>query len=305
MEPDYDSILRQVCEDVTPYIGRGSQADYIPALARVNPDQFGICLTTLQGATHTVGDTRTRFSIQSISKVFALAMCLSLEGDRLWQRMGREPSGNAFNSLVQLEYEQGVPRNPFINAGAIVMADVLTSYLPDAAQDFLVFMRKISGSYAIDYNPEVAASEQSCGYMNAAIANLLKYHHRLHNEVTDVLHLYFQMCSLEMNCQELASAFLAFAGHRQFLFDGIRLTPSQVKRINALMQTCGLYDEAGDFSYLVGLPGKSGVSGAIAAVYPQRYAVCVWSPRLNDKGNSVVGMQALERLTSLTAESIF
>lgn len=303
---NYDNILRQIYRDTLGLQGQGRQADYIPALAEVDGNRFGISIETLAGEHYAMGDAAMRFSIQSISKVFALAMCLSLEGDRLWRRMGREPSGNAFNSLVQLEYEHGVPRNPFINAGAIVMADVLQAYLPDAGQDFLTFVRALCGRPDVDYNPQVAESEQACGYLNAAIANLLKYHHVLTGDVDEVLHLYFLMCSVEMNCQELAVAFLPFADHRrQFRFSGIALTPSQVKRINAVMQTCGLYDESGDFAYRVGLPGKSGVGGGIAAVCPGRYAVATWGPRLNEKGNSIMGLHALEQLTTLTAESIF
>lgn len=303
---NYDNILQRIYRDALALQGQGRQADYIPALARVDASQFGISIETLAGDRYAVGDAAVRFSIQSISKVFALAMCLSLEGDRLWRRMGREPSGNAFNSLVQLEYEHGVPRNPFINAGAIVMADVLLGYLADAERDFLEFVRALAGQPTIGYNEQVAASEQACGYLNAAIAYLLKYHHVLTGDVDEVLRLYFLMCSVEMSCQELATAFLPFADHRRrFRFSGIELTPSQVKRINAVMQTCGLYDESGDFAYLVGLPGKSGVGGGIAAVCPGRYAVATWSPRLNEKGNSVMGLHALEQLTTLTAESIF
>jgi glutaminase len=233
-------------------------------------------------------------------------MCLAIKGDELWKKIGKEPSGTAFNSLVQLEHEQGIPRNPFINAGAIVMADILLTHLDNPEQDFLRFVRAVAGNDTIDYNRQVAASERETGYLNAAIANLLKYHQTIENDIESVLHLYFLMCSIEMSCRELSLAFLAFADHRrEFNYDGIVLTSSQVKRINAIMQTCGFYDEAGEFAYLVGLPGKSGVGGGIVAIYPQQYSVAVWSPRLNSKGNSVMGLKALELLTSETKESIF
>lgn len=303
---NYQKILSSIWDEIRPYAKEGKQADYIPALAMVDPDQFGICLTTMKGESFHFGDSTTRFSIQSISKVFALALGLHLEGDELWKRIGREPSGSAFNSLVQLEYEKGIPRNPFINAGAIVMADIILSHLDDPEGEFLAFVRAFSGSDDISYNPEVASSEQSCGYLNAAIANLLKYHGNIKGDIGRVLHLYFMMCSLEMNCEELSRAFLAFADHkREFNYDGVKLTPSQVKRMNAVMQTCGFYDEAGEFSFLVGLPGKSGVGGGIAAICPMKYSVAVWSPRLNAKGNSIMGMKALELLTTKTSESIF
>lgn len=303
---DYQKTIEKIHNDVMAYAKLGKQADYIPALAAVNPDQFGLCIQTLEGGRYSTGQWDTRFSIQSISKVFTLAMCLSIKGDALWKRMGKEPSGNAFNSLVQLEYEHGIPRNPFINAGAIVMADILLSNLKNPEEEYLAFIRSISNNPTIEYNEALAESEQSCGYLNAAIANLLKYHHNIENHIHDVLHFYFMTCSVEMSCEELSRGFLPFANHRMpFAFEGCTLTASQVKRINAIMQTCGFYDEAGEFSYLVGLPGKSGVGGGIAAIYPSRYSVAVWSPRLNEKGNSVMGLKALELLTSETSESIF
>ncbi len=302
---DYNVILEDIYKEILPFAKEGSQADYIPALAKVDPDQFGMCLETVSGEVYDFMQADTRFSIQSITKVFALAMCLSLKGENLWQRVGKEPSGNAFNSLVQLEVEKGVPRNPFINAGAIVMADILMAMLEDPENEFLGFVRSLCCSDSVDYNIEVALSEREKGYLNAAIANMLKYHGTIENDIEDVLMFYFKMCSIEMSCRELARAFVAFTNSIPFDFYGYRLTPSQIKRLNAVMQTCGFYDEAGDFSYLVGLPGKSGVGGGIVAIYPMRYAVAVWSPRLNQKGNSVMGMKALELLTSATQESIF
>lgn len=302
---DYQKILKDIYEEIQPFAGEGAQADYIPALAKVDPDQFGIALKTIGGESYSWQKAQTRFSIQSISKVFAVAMGLSLKGENLWRIVGKEPSGTAFNSLVQLEVEKGKPRNPFINAGAMVVADLLMSELDDPDAAFLGFIRALSGSDTIDYNMEVAESEREKGYLNAAIANMLKYHGTIKNDIEDVLMFYFRMCSVEMSCEELAQAFLAFTNFAIFDHAGFKLTPSQIKRLNAVMQTCGFYDEAGEFSYLVGLPGKSGVGGGIVAVHPMRYSVAVWSPRLNSKGNSILGMKALELLTTYTQESIF
>lgn len=305
---NYQAILEHIREEIQPFANDGKQADYIPVLANVNPDQFGICLRLMSGEMYELGDSDVRFSIQSISKVFSLAIALSFEGKELWKRIGVEPSGTAFNSLVQLEYEHGKPRNPFINAGAIVTADVILSHLgKDKAETFFLdFVKELSRSNDIRYNPEVSQSEQSTGYLNAAIAYLLKYHHNIDNDINDVLHLYFTMCSLEMNCRELSEAFFKFAqSNIPFNHAGVQLTVSRVKRINAIMQTCGFYDEAGEFAFKVGLPGKSGVGGGIAALYPSRYSIAVWSPRLNNKGNSIMGMKALELFTTETSESIF
>lgn len=303
---DYLQILENIHKAILPYAKEGKQADYIPELAKVNPDQFGMSIHTIYGETASIEQADTRFSIQSISKVFTLAMCLSIKGDDLWKRVGKEPSGTAFNSLVQLEVEKGVPRNPFINAGALVMADILLTHFDNPEAEFLRFVRAVAGNDTIDYNKDVAISERENGYLNAAIVNLLKYHGTIENDIEEVLHFYFMMCSIEMSCRELSLAFLAFANHRRkFDYAGITLTASQVKRINAIMQTCGFYDEAGEFAYLVGLPGKSGVGGGIVAIYPLQYSVAVWSPRLNSKGNSVMGIKALELLTTETKESIF
>lgn len=303
---NYQKILEDLYEEIQPYAKEGKQAEYIPALKQVNPDQFGIYLQLLSGEAYKLGASDEKFSIQSISKVFSLAIALSIMGKDLWERVGKEPSGTAFNSLVQLEYEHGKPRNPFINAGAIVLADILLSNLDNPEQYFINFVRQLSGNEYINYSEEVAISEQSCSYLNASIAYLLKHHGNLQNKVEDVLHFYCMMCSVEMSCKDLAHAFAAFArSDEPFSYGGVNLSTSRVKRLNAIMQTCGFYDEAGEFSFLVGLPGKSGVGGGIVAVCPSRYSIAVWSPRLNSRGNSVMGMKALELFTTMTSESIF
>lgn len=302
---DYKSIIEGIYQEILPFSEKGRQADYIPALAKVDPNQFGMCLHTVDGEEYPFMSADVRFSIQSISKVFALAMCLSLKGESLWQRVGKEPSGTAFNSLIQLEIEKGIPRNPFINAGALVLSDILISELKDPEGEFLSFVRSLCGDDTVDYNMDVALSERETSYLNAAITNLLKHYGTIDNDIEDVLMFYLKMCSVDMSCRQLSKAFLAFTNHLPFEYAGFRLSTSRIKRLNAVMQTCGFYDEAGEFSYLVGLPGKSGVGGGIVAVYPMRYAVAVWSPRLNSKGNSVMGMKALELLTTRTNESIF
>lgn len=303
---NYEKILSEIAAEIEPLRTVGKQADYIPALAKVNPDRFGMCLATVGGDIYEWGDVTERFSIQSVTKVFSLSMALSYMGEELWTRVGKEPSGSAFNSLIQLELDRGIPRNPFINAGAIVVADVLMSVLDNPEADYLSFVREICGDDTVDYDREVASSEREKGYVNAAIANMLKYYGNLENDIEEVLRFYFLQCSVEMDCRQLAHAFLPFADRdRAFLFGDVRLTYSQVKRVNAIMQTCGFYNDAGEYSYLVGLPGKSGVGGGIGAVYPGRYAVATWCPRLNSKGNSVMGMKALELLTTYTHESIF
>ncbi|MDL2211087.1 glutaminase [Bacteroides sp. OttesenSCG-928-M17] len=303
---NYKQILTDIYKEIEPFKNEGEVASYIPELMKVNPDRYGICLCTVRGNEYAMGDSDVRFSIQSISKVFTLAISFHLLGEKLWKRIGVEPSGSAFNSVIQLELEKGIPRNPLINAGALVMSDILLSHLEHPEEEYLEFIRQISNSREVKYNESMAVSEREKGFLNASIANMLKYHGNIENDIERVLRFYFRQCSIHMNCRELSQAFLPFADHTHpFSFGKISLTASQVKRINAIMMTCGFYDEAGEFSFLVGLPGKSGVGGGIAAVCPKKYSVAVWSPRLNPKGNSVMGMKALELLTTKTEVSIF
>jgi glutaminase len=252
-----------------------------------------------------VGDWREPFSAQSITKVFTLALDLAREGDQLWEHVGREPSGNPFNSLVQLEYENGIPRNPFINAGALVVTDRLHTRTGDAAGELLAFLRAESGNPDLAFDEEVAASESAHGDRNAALAHFMASYGNVDNPVPVLLEQYFRQCSIAASCADLALAttFLARHGVRA---DGSRLlSRSQAKQVNAVMLTCGTYDAAGDFAYRVGLPGKSGVGGGIIAVVPGRCTLCVWSPGLDERGNSVAGVAALDRFTTLTGLSIF
>ncbi|GMT99092.1 glutaminase [Corallococcus caeni] len=302
---DYQAVLSEVWDAVRPVLGQGRVATYIPALAAVDPHRFGMALATVEGDVYGVGDWREPFSIQSISKVFTLALALSRDGDALWRRVGKEPSGNPFNSLVQLEYEQGIPRNPFINAGALVITDRLQRLTGDARGTLRDFLRAESGNPLVDFDPVIAASEAEHGHRNSALAHFMASYGNMESAVPEVLEHYFWQCSLAMSCADLARAcgFLARHGQRA---DGVRLlTRSQAKQVNAVMLTCGTYDAAGEFAYRVGLPGKSGVGGGIIAVIPNRCALCVWSPGLDARGNSVAGVEALDRFTTLTGLSIF
>lgn len=302
---DYSSILNTIYLESKALPVIGTIATTIPELASVNPDKFGIYLTTIDNQDFGVGDFEEKFSIQSVSKALSVAMAFSFLDEKVWQRVGVEPSGNPFNSLVQLEYEKGIPRNPFINAGALVIADILVSELKNPKQDFLAFIRILSGNESINYNERVAQSEKDTGYRNAALCNFLKSFGNIKNEVEVVLDFYFHQCSIEMTCKELAHSFFFFANEGKTKSGNQILSKSQVKRLNALMQTCGFYDESGEFTYKVGLPGKSGIGGGIAALYPNHFSVATWSPRLNEKGNSELGMAALELLTTKTGMSIF
>ena len=306
MTADYQKILDHIAIEVRPSFASGKIADYIPALAAAPRDCFGMAVTCVGGDEYGVGEADRRFSVQSISKVFALNMALRVIGAPLWDRLGREPSGNPFNSLVQLEYENGVPRNPFINAGALVVVDRLMDVCADPKEAMLDFVREATGCDDIGFDQEIAASEAAWGYRNRALANFLKGFGNLRHDVDEVLDIYFHHCALAMSCREVARAFAHLANGGISPRTGEAVTkPEHTKQVNALMLTCGLYDSVGDFACRVGIPGKSGVGGGIAAVIPGILSICVYSPGLDESGNSLAGTRALEIFTTESAISIF
>lgn len=304
--PDYQSILETIYAEVQPLLSQGKVASYIPQLSQVSPYQFGMAIYGLDGRRFSIGAAQEKFSLQSVTKLFALALAFSREGDAIWARVGREPSGNPFNSLVQLEYERGKPRNPFINAGALVINDILSTRFVQSDIAVLQFARLIADQVTVDFDVVVAQSERETAHRNYAIAHLMKDFGNLYNPVKTVIDSYCRQCSITMTCEELAKAGSFLAQHGTIPWSGQQiLDASSAKRLNALMLTCGTYDAAGDFAYRVGLPAKSGVGGGILAIVPGELSVAVWSPGLDPTGNSLAGTYALERFTTLTARSIF
>ena len=302
---DFQNIIEEIHKELKSEINRGLVASYIPELSNIDAQNFGIHVKHVDDNSYQTGQWHTPFSIQSISKAFSLALALPIYKETIWQRLDVEPSGNPFNHLSLLELENGIPRNPFINAGAIVIADMLVSHYEHPKQVFLEYVRDIANDQTIDFNQDVFKSEQLTGFNNYAAANLLKSFNNLENDVDEVLDFYFHQCAIEMSCEQLSNAFFMFANHGKCLQQKQRLTSTQDKRINAIMLTWGFYDEAGEFAFEVGLPGKSGVGGGIVAVLPNHFVISVWSPGLNEKGNSLLGMKALEQFTSKTNLSIF
>ncbi|MGA7203806.1 MAG: glutaminase [Specibacter sp.] len=302
---EMQETLEEIVAAVAPLRGQGAVASYIPSLGEVSPDNFGICVAMADGPVYGAGDWQKPFSIQSISKVFSLALVMSYDYDSIWRRVFREPSGTPFNSLVQLEADRGIPRNPFINAGAIVVTDRLLTLTGDAAASIRGLLRAESGNPSLDIDAAVAASEAQHGHRNSAMAHLLASYGNLENPVELVLENYFNQCALEMSCEDLAKA------SRFLSRDGVSsggspfLMPDQSKRVNAVMLTCGTYDAAGEFAYRVGLPGKSGVGGGIVAIVPGRCSITVWGPSLDANGNSLAGTAALSEFTTRTGWSIF
>lgn len=306
--PDLDSVVLEIADEMRARPDRGEVASYIPELARADAQAFGIAVVDREGRVVTGGDAEVPFSIQSVSKVFTLTLALGKVGDRLWRRVGREPSGSAFNSIVQLEAEHGIPRNPFINAGAIAVTDVILSgHQPrEALGEILRFLQFLTEDAAIGIDEAVAASEQRTGFRNRALANYMKSFGVLENPVDFTLGVYFHHCAITMSCRQLAMAgrFLAHNGRNPTTGFSV-VSAERARRINAIMLTCGHYDGSGEFAYRVGLPGKSGVGGGILAVAPGKASIAVWSPGLDASGNSHLGRIALERLTQRMGWSIF
>lgn len=306
--PELALVVADIARAMAAEADRGHPANYIPALATVDPQRFGIAIVAADGTVHCAGDADVPFSIQSVSKVFTLTMALQKHGDELWRRVGREPSGSAFNSIVQLESEGGIPRNPFINAGAIVASDVVLDGADprEAIGDVLRFVRMLASDESIDIDSDVANSEAATGFRNVALANYMKSFGNMDPYVEGALKLYFHQCALALSCRQLAMAgrYLMLDGRHPDSGETI-VDAALCRRINALMLLCGHYDGSGEFAYRVGIPGKSGVGGGILAIVPGRASIAVWSPGLNDRGNSKLGTEALERLAEITGWSVF
>src|SRR3954469_11575152 len=304
---DMEPLLAEALAAAAPHRAAGKVADYIPALAKVDPAKLGIAVADAEGRVWGAGDCVEAFSIQSISKVFMLALVLERVGPALWDKVGREPSGSAFNSIVQLESERGRPRNPLINPGAMVVTDQLIGMrsADDAISDLLALLRGQARDKGICVDEEVAASEAATGARNRALAWFMKSFGTLSNEVETVVDAYFRQCAVAMSCRQLARAalFLAFDGKDPETGDVIAW--HRARRINSVMMLCGHYDNSGEFAFRVGLPGKSGVGGGILAIAPGHGSIAVWSPALNPAGTSAAGAAALEALVERTGWSVF
>ena len=305
MTKDLPLLLQAIAADVQPLLDQGEVATYIPALARVPRAQFGIAVATVDGECIGAGDCDARFSIQSVSKLFSLALALQREGDALWQRVAREPSGTPFNSLVLLERERGIPRNPFVNAGALVVVDVLCRRYLQPERAVLEFVHRLLGESGVGVDAEVAQSERAHSDRNAAIAHFMRGFGNLHGDVGAILDAYCAQCAIAMSCRELARAALFLAADGRQPGRGQVLDPLAARRINALMLTCGAYDAAGDFAFRIGLPAKTGVGGGVLAVVPGKLCVCAWAPGLDANGNSIAAAAAIERFAAATGASIF
>lgn len=309
MIKDIDNLkvkLAAFLEAQRPLYTQGKVADYIPALAEVCPKSIGACVATINGKVVGAGDYQVPFSIQSISKVFGLVMAMNRIGDDLWQRVSMEPSGQAFNSIIQLEWEKGVPRNPVINAGALLVADVLTSHFSASKLAFLSFMRKLSHDDSVYIDCHVYESELAHGNRNAALAYLMKSFGNIESEIPEVLSHYFTQCAIAMSCEQLANSLLFLANKGvDPVTNEVICSPKDAHRVNAILSTSGMYDQSGEFAFSIGLPAKSGVGGGVIAIVPNYGVICTWSPPLNSFGNSVIGTNLLANLAEELGLSIY
>ena len=308
---DISEAIEAAAHIARPAAAGGKVADYIPQLRKLDPSLFGLAVAELDGTEHVVGDVDIAFPIQSMSKVFSLILAMQkIGGERavrreIWERVGREPSGDPFNSLVQLEHECGIPRNPMINAGALVIVDLLIEHCDDPLASILELVQTLTGE-RLEMDPAIAAAEDRSSQRNRAMANLMAGFDNLEHSVDEVLEVYNNQCSLMMSARQIARSMRFLAN------DGIDpasgrqiLSASLAKRVMAVMLTCGTYDAAGEFAFSVGLPCKSGVAGGIMAAIPDHSGICVWSPPLDPAGNSLAGRVALRELTDRLELSIF
>jgi glutaminase len=265
------------------------------------PGPIGIAVAT-PGHIHAAGAFDCPFPIQSISKVFALDLALLAMGDAVFKRVGREPSGDPFNSVIDLERTCGIPRNPFINAGALVVCDMLAVDAGDG-NPVETLIRDAVGDLPVDLNDDVLSSD---GDLNRAMLSFMKHHGNIEQPIDRVLDLYARQCALSLDCRGLAASGRFLAHTRLPSDDDDALGRARQNRmVLALMMTCGHYDGSGDFAVRVGLPAKSGVGGGILAIAPEIASIAVWSPNLDQHGNSILGVRALEMLGHRTGWSVF
>ncbi|BCL35854.1 glutaminase A [Nostoc sp. MS1] len=284
----------------------GIVANYIPELAKVDPDLFSISIVTVDGQVYQVGDYQQLFTIQSISKVFAYGLALEDHGrDYVLTRVGVEPTGEAFNAII-LDEQSKRPYNPMVNAGAIATTSLIkgagaTERLNRVLE---MFHRYIGHDVFVDIS--VFTSERSTGHRNRAMAHLMLNFGMIDKNIEEALDLYFQQCAVMVNCHDLAVMAATLANRGVNPITGEQAVNSRyIKDILSVMYTCGMYNFAGEWAYKVGIPAKSGVCGGILAVVPNKMGIAVFSPPLDIRGNSVRGVKVCEELSGQLGLHLF
>jgi glutaminase len=303
---DYNNIIKATFKTCLSN-QNGNLASYIPELAKVDPNLFAISMTTVDGQTFSTGNVDHIFTLQSTSKPFTYGLSLKLHGPEfVHSKVGVEPTGEAFNSIIELEKDTHRPFNPMINSGAIAIANFIKDPKnPQYFEHILNFFSKMAGR-SLDYNKEVFESEKKTAHRNRAIAHLLRHFEVIDDHIEETLDLYFKQCSINVNINDLSTmaATLANRGHQPKTKESI-FTPDQCKRMISLMFTCGMYDTAGTWAYTIGVPCKSGVSGAIFGVIPNRFGIACYSPLIDSHGHSLRSIDAITEITKQLNLNIF
>ncbi|ELK45009.1 glutaminase A [Halobacillus sp. ACCC02827] len=295
-------------DNVRPYAYDGQVANYIPALSRQDPEDLAVAIHYVNGESVEAGKTEVRFTLQSISKVIALALALMDNGESyVFDRVGMEPTGDPFHSIYRLEQIPSKPLNPMINAGALAVTNMIHGDTPDEKVGRLLsFMHELTDDHSITYNEEVAGSEFETAFLNRSLLFYMKQHRIVTGSVEETLDAYTKQCAIEVNVCQLARIGALLANGGVDIQSGRRIIPKHLARIcKTFMVTCGMYDASGSFAIKVGIPAKSGVSGSVLASLNHFGGIAVYGPSLDEKGNSVVGLKLLEILSNRYDLSIF
>ncbi|MFE8703684.1 glutaminase A [Cytobacillus sp. FJAT-54145] len=309
MKCETNEHLEELVAQVRSLTKHGKVADYIPALGKVNGEDLSIALYDIKKECLYAGDYQKKFTLQSISKVLSLALVLMERGkDYVFEKVGMEPTGDPFNSISKLETSiPSKPLNPMINAGALAVTNMIPGYdLEDKWDKLIIFVQKLASDAEVDYDKEVAQSEYETAHLNRALCYFMKQHGIIEGDIEELMELYTRQCSIEMNCFDLARIGAVFALNGQDPDTGETIIPKDIARIcKTFMVTCGMYDASGEFAMKVGIPAKSGVSGGIMAVVPEKYGIGIFGPALDEKGNSIAGLKLLQSLANEYDFSIF
>ena len=304
-----EELLEQLLEDCRPYTQQGKVATYIPELAKGDANDLGIYVLRSDGRHYQAGDYKKRFTIQSVVKPILLLLALMDNGEEyVRSRVGVEATGKPFDAINVTDQTLFSDHlNPMVNMGAILLCTLIKGETYETRfQRLLELTRKVAGNPDIDISQAVYESEKRTGSRNRALAFLLKSHGLIQDDVEEVLDCYFKACSILVNCKDLANIAFVFANRGRRPVSEERVFSSRYAHyVNAILMTCGMYNGAGDFAIKVGLPAKSGVGGGIMAVSPTRMGIGIYSPGLDDKGNSLAGIHVLEDLSRKLYLSVF
>lgn len=300
--------LKGMVNEAKKHTYKGKVADYIPALAKANQNDLSVAIFHHDGTCISAGDVQEKITLQSVSKVLTLALALMDYGEEaVFSKVGYEPTGDPFNSIIKLENIPSKPLNPMINAGALAVTHMIKGENAEVRfVRILSFIQRLAGNSSISYSEEVAESEYKTSDLNRALCYFMKQHGVIDEDVDELLTVYTRQCAIEMDCLDLARIGCVFAMDGIEPITGERLIPTHVARLcKTFMVTCGMYNASGEFAVRVGIPAKSGVSGGIMGAVPNRFGIGISGPSLDEKGNSIGGVKLLEMMSARYDMSMF